>query len=553
MFIKQKTIKKSFRFHPGSWAVVGVLLVGLALHPGDPVAPPHPEGAPVGALSHQEGQAAMSLPSTHQPIAAAPDHQIAAASSDSQPLAELAKRLPSPKAGPGYTEYPYTVLLNPNDTYYNNQWHLGSIGAPGSWDRWTGGSTTTIAIIDTGFALSHEDLSSKWKLNTAEMGTTVSQGVAPNCTSRGLALDKRCNNIDDDGNGYKDDWRGWDFVAGDNDPQAGSQYQGGTAAHHGTYVSGLAAASSNNAKGVAGVNWGAQILPLQVLDDNGNGYTSEVAEAIEYAADAGVDVINLSLGSPYNDSTVRDKIAYAQNLGVTVVVAAGNEGCNECLTYPANYPEVIAVGASTQSDVRASFSSWGANLDLMAPGAGGICSTTWSASNGSGAYSCSGQGTSFAAPIVSGAAGLIAGRNTALTPAEIRDILVRSSHKVTAMSSSFSTEYGYGRLNLQAALQQLAQPLSLSSASDGTVLSLADNQDIVTVCRGTITSCRLRFVGPASQVVLSPVQSLNQWADTAFQWQPEDFGLTAGTWTMESAYHEGSPSGMVPATITITD
>lgn len=554
MFKKQKITIKDFRFHPGSWVVLAVLIAGLAVQGDDPLPPTHPEAAvnhPAPKHLTEPVIQANTTPPQQESIAAQQKP-----TSNQQPAAELsnlASRLPAPKAGTSYTEYPYTALLSPSDTLQTSQWHLTNIGARGTWDRWTGSSTTTIAIIDTGFALSHEDLSAKWKLNSAEMGSTAVQGPAPNCTSQGLALDKRCNNIDDDSNGYTDDWRGWDFVAGDNTPQAGSQYPSGAGAHHGTYVAGLAAAQSNNSKGVAGIDWGAQILPLQVLDDNGNGYTSEVAEAIEYAANAGADVINLSLGSPYDDATVRAKIAYAQSLGVTVVVAAGNEGCAGCITYPANYPEVIAVGASNQQDTRASFSSWGANLDLVAPGAGGLCSTTWSVLNGLSGYSCSGQGTSYAAPIVSGAAALLASRNTSLTPAQISELLTGGADKLAAMSTAFSQEYGYGRLNLLGSIMQLATPIDLDGGATGAVISQASSNDLVTICRGTAGSCRLRFVGPADQVVLSPTMSLNQWGDAAFQWQPEDFGLTNGVWTVGSAYYDGSPSGLAATTITITN
>ncbi len=155
------------------------------------------------------------------------------------------------------------------------------------------------------------------------MGPTAQQGPAPNCTSRGLSLDKSCNNLDNDGDGYPSDWRGWDFGSNDNLPQAGATAPGNSAAFHGTFTAGVAAASGNNAKGVAGVDWNAKIMPLQALDDTGVGYTDSIAAAVRYAADHGANVINLSLGSTYNDSYLQQQIDYAISRGVIVVAAAG--------------------------------------------------------------------------------------------------------------------------------------------------------------------------------------------------------------------------------------
>lgn len=474
-------------------------------------------------------------------------------------VASLAAKQPRPFPGPhGYTEYPYTILGTTNDTLISSQWHLSKIQAPTAWDRWTGSSSTTIAVIDTGFALNHEDLSAKWKLNSAEMGSTASQGPAPNCTSRGLTLDKRCNNLDDDGNGYTDDWRGWDFVHDDDDPQTGTDYPSGQGVSHGTMTAGLTAAASDNGRGVAGVDRGALILPLQALDDDGSGFTSSVAEAIRYAADQGADVINLSLGSAYSDSYLRAQIAYAQSLGVVVVAAAGNEGCSGCLTYPANFPEVIAIGATTSTDTLASFSSWGGNLDMVAPGTSGMCTTAWSSSVQTTGYSCSAQGTSFAAPLVSGAASLIAGRQPGISVAAVTTALLNGADKVVAMNGALtSTQYGSGRLNVYRSLQQLALPVSVGGLGGNKEdtdlqLSLTSPRDVITLCRGTYSTCRLRFTGPSGQVVLSPANPVNYWGDVPVQWRPGELGLTAGIWQMVPAWVDGTPSGYPPVSLLIT-
>lgn len=472
-------------------------------------------------------------------------------------LASLAAKQPTPYQGAGgYTEYPYTMLGVTNDVLAGSQWHLATTQAPTAWDRWTGSSSTTIAVIDTGFALNHEDLSPKWKLNSAEMGSTASQGPAPNCTSQGLALDKRCNNLDDDSNGYTDDWRGWDFVSDDNSPQTGTTTPNGQGVSHGSFVAGLAAGAANNSVGITGIDQGALIMPLQALNDNGDGFTSSVAEAIRYAADQGADVINLSLGSAYSDSYLRSQITYAQSLGVVVVAAAGNEGCQNCLSYPANFPEVIAVGATMSNDELAGFSSWGANLDLTAPGASGLCSIAWSSGNQTAGYSCSGQGTSFSSPLVAGTAALLKGRQPGITVDDVALALQDGADKVAGMSGALSTtRYGYGRLNVYRTLLQIAQPVSLSGLGhdDSSItISLSSNRDVVTLCRGYYGYCRLRFSNGNGDVILTPNTSVNAWGDLIVQWNPASLGLTPGEWQLAPVRIDGVLIGYPPVTITVT-
>lgn len=472
-------------------------------------------------------------------------------------LTSLAAKQPEPRIGQnGYIEYPYTTLGTTNDPLAANQWHLSASSARTAWDYWTGSSNTTIAVIDTGFALNHEDLSPKWKLNEAEMGPTAVEGPAPNCTSRGLALDKRCNNIDDDGNGYVDDWRGWDFVGDDNSPQTGTSFPGGDGVSHGSFVAGLAAGVTNNGVGIAGIDRNALILPLQALNDNGDGFTSTVAEAIRYAADQGADVINLSLGSAYSDSYLRSQIAYAQSLGVVVVAAAGNEGCQNCMSYPANFPEVIAVGATTSADELASFSSWGTNLDLVAPGASGLCSVAWSVNNQTAGYSCGGQGTSFASPLVAGTASLIMGRQPGISVNDVALALQNGTDKLTGMGGAHTAaRYGYGRLNVYRSLLQLAQPINAAGLKDDDAditVSLSDNRDAVTLCRGYLGYCRLRFSNDSDQVILTPNSGVNVWGDLIVQWNPQQLGLTAGEWELTPARADGTIIGYPPVTVTVT-
>lgn len=310
----------------------------------------------------------------------------------------------------------YTALLTiPNDTI-NSQWYTDKISAPAAWDISTGSSSIIVADIDTGFALNHEDLASRWATG------------------------------------------GWDFVHNDNDPSAGTDNRNGIGVSHGTVTAGLIGAASNNGIGVAALNWGAKILPLQALDDNGEGTSTDVAVAIHYAVDQGAKVINMSLGAAFPDPIVKAELDYAQSHDVVVVAAAGNCGDsnfsdNGCSTqgqmvYPANYPQVLAVGATNINDVRASFSSYGPNLDVVAPGSGNIITTTWPSSNQASLYTTNIFGTSFSSPIVAGLAALYRGHKSSATANETINAITNNTDKVGGMAGqNFTNDYGFGRIN----------------------------------------------------------------------------------------------------------
>jgi thermitase len=191
---------------------------------------------------------------------------------------------------------------------------------------------------------------------------------------------------------------GWDFVQDDNQPQ--DEFG------HGCGVAGIIAANVNNGIGVAGVAPNARLMPLRVLDGLGMGSSSDVAAAIVYAADSGAQIINLSLGGPTTSSLLEEAVNYAASRGVTIVASAGNQGVEAAL-YPAAYPAAIAVGSVDQSLQRSSFSNYGWQLDLMAPGRD-IFTTDIN-----GDYTTM-TGTSFAAPEVAGAAALMMAFNQAL-------------------------------------------------------------------------------------------------------------------------------------------
>jgi subtilisin family serine protease len=200
------------------------------------------------------------------------------------------------------------------------------------------------------------------------------------------------------------------------------------------------------------------------MDDNGNGFSDDVAQAIIYAIDQGADVINMSLGTSGDDPLVRAAVDIAFENNVVVVAAAGNCGIatsGACsgqragyVTFPANYNRVIAVGATDSNNNRASFSSYGERLDVMAPGAGTLISTTWSNNNATSLYASTLNGTSYASPIVASTAALIRSIRPETSIDDVRALIMAGSTKLGPMSGAFYTQsYGHGLLNVGKSIQ----------------------------------------------------------------------------------------------------
>lgn len=368
-------------------------------------------------------------------------------------------------------EYTYYPLSTANDPGYASNWAIQKVNAPAAWNISTGNGQTVVAVIDTGFALNHDDLRNNWFINLNESGTTKS---GDRCWT-GTAHDKSNNNCDDDNNGYIDDWRGWNFSVGDNNPMAGRTNPIGAGVAHGTQTSGLVGASGNNNLGITTINWNTKIMPLQALSDDGPGYTSNITAAIYYAVDNGADVINMSLGGSELDPDLKTATDYAYNHGVVVVAASGNcgtgteQGCSGlpagAMGYPALNDHVISVGATTVSDQRASFSSYGPDLDTVAPGSGTISSTTWTAGNSTSLYTSSLSGTSFASPQVASLASLIKSIRPDSTADDITALILATTTKLSAMNNApYTNEYGHGVINANAALTVASSLNSMSSA-----------------------------------------------------------------------------------------
>ena len=336
-----------------------------------------------------------------------------------------------------YIQPNYTITVDatvPNDTEFDRLWGLHNTGQTGgvsdadidaveAWDLQTGGNVV-VGVIDTGIDYTHPDLVANIWTNPGEIAG---------------------NNIDDDGNGYIDDIHGYDFAYGDGDPM--------DVHSHGTHVAGTIAASGNNAQGVVGVNWNAQLMALKFLNDNGSGSTFAAIQAVEYATMMDVRVTNNSWGGGGYSQALYNAIAAAGEHDALFVAAAGNSGSdNDALPhYPSNYDlnNVISVASTTHTDSLSGFSSYGATtVDLAAPGSSIYSTVPYGRYAG---YS----GTSMATPHVAGVVAMVMAEDPSLSAAQVKQVILDS---VDPLASLDGKVLSGGRLNAYNALQSLRVP-----------------------------------------------------------------------------------------------
>ena len=334
----------------------------------------------------------------------------------------------------------YHLLATPNDPLYTNtgMYGLSKISAPAAWDLTTGSSTVVVADIDTGLRYTHEDIApNAWK----------NPGEIPN------------NGIDDDGNGFVDDYYGYDFFYNDSDPLDENG--------HGTHTAGTIGATGNNGIGVSGVNWNVKLMAIKIYSPAGTDTTSAMlVNAYNYVRlmktrGVNIRVTNNSYGDCGEacgyDQATKDALDAMGNAGILNVFAAGNDnqnidsfpyGTTPSPGYPAKYnsPSIIAVAASTSTDAKSSFSNYGVtSIDLAAPGSGVY--STYNSSNSSYATL---SGTSMATPHVAGAAALLSAYNPNLSVASLKATLMNTVDPIAAYNGLIKTG---GRLNVARALQ----------------------------------------------------------------------------------------------------
>lgn len=313
-----------------------------------------------------------------------------------------------------------TSATTPDDASYASQWHLPKVSAPTGWDISTGSNVVDIAIIDSGIDPTHPDLKAK---------------LLP----------------------------GYNFVGGNTDTH--------DILGHGTAVAGAAAAIGNNSIGVSGVAWQNQLMPLVVLDSTNYASYSNIANAIIYAADHGVRVINISIAGSSSSSTLQNAINYAWNKGAVIVAAAANNSTSTPY-YPAACANVMAISATTSSDTLASFSNYGSWITLAAPG-----TSIYSTNNGGGYGAW--NGTSFSSPITAGLAALVLSTNPLLTNAQAVEIMKQNADDIG--TAGIDPSFGYGRINVYKSLiaaqntmpqtDTTAPTAYLTSPTSGTTLS----------------------------------------------------------------------------------
>lgn len=310
--------------------------------------------------------------------------------------------------------YLLSASVVPNDPSYPVQYGMTKIAAPQAWDLQTG-TNVVVAVIDTGVDYNHPDLAANIWTNTREIAG---------------------NGVDDDGNGYIDDVRGWDFVQNDNTPMDLND--------HGTHVSGVIAGIGNNAAGISGVNWRAKIMPVRFMDAIGQGSTINAIKALNYAVANGARISNSSWGGPAFSQALFDAIQAAGGKGHVFVAAAGNSTANNDTTpeYPSSYKlaNIISVAATDRNDVLAAFSNFGkASVDVAAPGVG-IYSTVRN-----GAYKNL-SGTSMAAPFVTGLGTLLLAQKANLTVAEVVNAMTATGN-VDVIAGLSGKVISGGRIN----------------------------------------------------------------------------------------------------------
>ncbi len=292
--------------------------------------------------------------------------------------------------------YIYTLDSAPNDQGFFRLWGFhnsgqtgGNVGADikalGAWALTRGSRDIKVAIIDTGIDFYHLDLKDNIWMNPEESGVDEE------------GRDRSSNGVDDDGNGYIDDYRGWHMLSHHNNPQDGHG--------HGTHVAGTIGAVGNNSLGVVGVNWEVSLIPIKAFSDYGSTTAAALIEAIEYATAVGAHLTNNSWGGANFSQALYDAILEAKQAGVFFIASAGNHGGDNDLNpyYPASYDldNIISVAATDHRDRPATFSGYGLeSVDISAPGVD-IYSTL--------PYNQYGNksGTSMAAPHVSGAVALL--------------------------------------------------------------------------------------------------------------------------------------------------
>ncbi|MCB5270476.1 MAG: S8 family serine peptidase [Candidatus Cloacimonetes bacterium] len=375
-----------------------------------------------------------------QPMAGMPSGRYFKAKLSQMP--DIQQMKSSSFAGIEYIELNYLRKMHaiPDDALFPRQKGMHDLcSIPQAWDYGTGSHQIIVGVIDSGLLINHPDL---------QANVYINHGEIPD------------NGIDDDGNGYIDDWCGWDFVHA---PEMADEALGDyldpdndvtDENYHGTHVAGIIGAQGNNGIGVAGVCWNVQIMGLRAgfrTSDAGYLQDDDCAAALIYAADNGCHVVNMSWGDPNYSAIIADACDYAYAKGVVLVASSGND-VGENMGYPARLSNVISVGSVSIAKVVSGFSSYGHDLDLVAPGE--LVLSTYK-DEGDDMYMQM-SGTSMSSPYVTGSIALLLSLVPGLSPAEVRARLLGATDDIDTPGYDIRT--GHGLLNVKKLLDNVNPP-----------------------------------------------------------------------------------------------
>ncbi len=429
----------------------------------------------------------------------------------------------------------YNVMIElygfePDDPELNYQWYLDRIDAPEAWNITVGNENVVVAIIDEGLFLQHDDIGYG---NDSFEGVFHNDGEDEWSTwydpSTGNEIDD--DDFDNDPTTFIDDWKGWDF--GDFNPNLnppGFEEDNNVIpekdwGYHGTAISGIIAAKTNNNNdmaGIAGGNYadnieGVKILPIKVSDYKWDYYynkwvywqsTEYISAAIDYAVEMNADIISLSIkiyDSPTVTGPIESAFQNAHNNNVFIVAAAGNEGYDYTITYPGKSDYTMAVGASDQNDEDCDFSNNGAELEIVAPG-----TDILSLDNDGTVYDL--EGNSFSAPMVAATAALMRSIIPELPNTTIWDILINTAEEVGSHSynNGWNKYMGYGRLNTYYAVCEVLKLLppktiNFTDVWYGPVYTL---HDIIIESGGTLVVYSTVALGNDARIIVKPGATL---------------------------------------------
>ncbi len=376
--------------------------------------------------------------------------------------------------------------LVPNDPNFANQWHLQKVSAPAAWDLTTGSSSVKVAVIDSGVDPSHPDLMNK---------------LVP----------------------------GYNFLGG-------STSDTHDVYGHGTAVAGVIGADTNSGIGVAGLGWNTSIMPLVVVSSSNIATYADIASAINYAADHGARVINMSLGGTTYSSTLQSAVDYAWSKGVVVVAAAGNNSSSAGF-YPAALNNVVAVSATESNDTLSSFSNYGSWIAVSAPG-----NYIYTTVNGGGYGNW--QGTSFASPQVAALAALLFAKNPSLSNQQVVDLIKNNADDLGA--AGFDTSFGWGRINAYRAVQAVQSTPSLSVS----ITSPANNSSVSGMVNVTTSVSSQAGVARVDLYVDGSLYASDTSSPFTFSWNST--GMTGSHSLMAKAFDvNGYSASSSPISVTV--